>query len=205
MTESFILGLSSGSACVVTCGMVMFPYLMSGAAGTRKITIDLSLFLLSRLFVYLLLATLAFFFGQALFGTRVVRNTVPGILYILFAVILVWYSIGRNREKNCPARFVTAVNNRKLVPVLLGVVNSIGFCPALFLILTKGAAQDTIVRSYLDFLAFFAGSSLWFVPIPLAGKIRRKEVLETIGVLATGLAGVIFMIKGLTNLIGGIL
>ena len=185
--------------------MVMFPYLMSGAADTRKISIDLSLFLLTRLIGYLFLATLAFYFGQALFSSKVVRNILPGILYILFAVILVWYSIGRHRERNCPARFVTAVNNHKLVPLLLGVVNSIGFCPALFLILTKGALQDTIVRSYLDFLAFFAGSSLWFLPIPFAGKIRRKEVLKTIGILATGLAGVIFMIKGLTNLIGGIL
>jgi hypothetical protein len=185
--------------------MVMFPYLMSDAAGTRKITTDLSLFLLSRLLVYLLLATVAFFFGQAFFSARVVRNTVPGILYILFAVLLVFYSIGKSREKNCPASFVTAVNDRKLVPVLLGVVNSIGFCPALFLILTKGSVQDTIVRSYLDFLAFFAGSSLWFLPLPLAGKIRKKEVLETIGILATGLAGAIFMIKGITNLISGIL
>ena len=205
MAESFILGLSSGSACVVTCGLVMFPYLMSGAAGIRKITADLSLFLLTRLMVYLLLATLTFYFGQALFSSKVVRNILPGILYILFAVILVWYSIGRNREKNCPARFVTTVNNQKVVPVLLGVINSIGFCPALFLILTKGALQDTILRSYLDFIAFFAGSSLWFLPIPFAGKIRKKEVLETIGILATGLAGVIFMIKGVTNLIGGFL
>jgi hypothetical protein len=205
MTESFILGLSSGSACVVTCGMVMFPYLMAGASGTRKIINDLSFFLLTRLIVYLLLATLVFYFGQALFINKVVRNTLPGILYVVFAVILVWYSISRNREKNCPARFVTSVNNNKVVPVLLGIVNSIGFCPALLLILTKGALQDTIVHSYLDFLAFFAGSSLWFLPLPMAGKIRKKEVLETIGILATGLAGVIFMIKGLTNLIGGIL
>lgn len=185
--------------------MVMFPYLMSDAAGTRKIAIDLSLFLLSRLIVYLLLATLAFYFGQALFSSKVIRNTLPGILYILFAVILVWYSIERNRKKSCPARFVTAVNKGEVIPVLLGVVNSIGFCPALFLILTKGALQDTLARGYLDFLAFFAGSSLWFLPIPFAGKIKRKEVLETIGILATGLAGVIFMIKGLTNLIKAIL
>jgi hypothetical protein len=41
--------------------------------------------------------------------------------------------------------------------------------------------------------------------LPLAGKIRKMEVLRNIGILATGLAGIIFMIKGLTNLIGGIL
>jgi hypothetical protein len=205
MADSFILGLSSGSACLLTCGMVMFPYLMSGSAGTRKIITDLALFLFTRLIAYLFLATLAFNFGQALFSNRIIRNIVPGILYIIFAIMLVWYSIRRNKEKKCPAGFVTAVNQNNLVPVLLGIVNSIGFCPALFLILTKGAIQETLVKSYLDFLAFFAGSTLWFLPIPVAGKIKRKEALETIGILATGLAGVIFMIKGLTNLIGGIL
>jgi hypothetical protein len=203
MAESFILGLSSGSACLLTCGLALFPYLMARSADVKRITIDLSYLLLTRFVIYFILATLAWYFGQALFGNKVVRNIVPGILYIVFAVMLVWYSIGRNREKRCPARIVKVVNNHKLVPILLGVVNSLGFCPALFLILTKGATQGTIVRSYLDFLAFFAGSSLWFLTVPLAGKIRKKEVLETIGILATGLAGIIFMIRGLTNLIGG--
>lgn len=201
MADAFILGLSSGSACLITCGMVMFPYLMSGSSGIRKISIDISFFLITRLIVYMILATITFYFGQAFFTNRIVRNTVPGILYIAFAVMLVWYSVSRKKERNCPARFVTAVNNHKLVPLLLGIVNSIGFCPALFLLLTKGAMQNTLIGTYSDFLAFFAGSTLWFLPLPVAGKIKRREVLETIGILATGLAGMIFMIKGLTNLI----
>jgi cytochrome c biogenesis protein CcdA len=205
MTDSFILGLSSGSACLVTCGMVMFPYLMSGAANVRKISTDLSLFLLTRLVIYLILATLAWYFGQALFSNVMVRNIVPGVLYILFAVMLVRYSIRKNKKKECPAEKVKNVNNQRLVPVFLGIVNSLGLCPALFLILTQGATQGTLIRSYLVFLAFFAGSSLWFIPLPLAGRLRKKEVLETIGTLATGLAGLIFMIKGLTTLIGGMI
>jgi hypothetical protein len=100
---------------------------------------------------------------------------------------------------------VKTVNNRRLIPILLGLVNSLGFCPALFIILTKGATQGTLLQSYLAFLAFFIGSSLWFLPLPLAGKIQKREVLKNIGILATGLAGVIFMIKGLTNIIGGII
>jgi Cytochrome C biogenesis protein transmembrane region len=205
MADSFILGLSSGSACVVTCGMVMFPYLMSGSAGTRKITTDLSLFLLTRLIVYLLLATLVFYCGQALFSNRVIRNILPGLLYMAFAVMLVLYSMDKTRNPTCPAKFVKAVNNRRLIPVFLGIVNSIGFCPALFIILTKSATEGTLVQSYLAFLAFFVGSSLWFLPLPLAGKIKKLQVLKTIGLLATGLAGIIFMIKGITNLIGGII
>lgn len=205
MTDSLILGLSSGSACLATCGMVMFPYLMAGSAGVKRIAIDLSLFLLTRFVIYFILATLAWYFGQAIFSNPVVRNIVPGILYIVFAIMLVWYSISKNRNPNCPGKIVKTVNNNRLVPIILGIVNSLGFCPALFIILTKGATQGTLVQSYIAFLAFFIGSSLWFLPLPLAGKIRKKEVLTNIGILATGLAGIIFMIKGLTNLIGGII
>jgi len=205
MTESLILGLSSGSACLATCGMVMFPYLMSGSAGVKRIAFDLTLFLVTRFLVYFILATFSWYFGQALFSNLVVRNILPGILYIVFAVMLVWYSISKNRNPDCPARIVKTVNNHRLIPILLGLVNSLGFCPALFLILTKGATQGTLAQSYFAFLAFFIGSSIWFLPLPLAGKIRKKEVLKNIGVLATGLAGIIFMIKGLTNLIGGII
>jgi hypothetical protein len=100
---------------------------------------------------------------------------------------------------------VTTVENKRLVPVLLGIVNSLGFCPALLLILTKGAAQGTLVQSYAAFLAFFAGSSLWFLPLPFAGKMKKKQVLETIGIFATGLAGAIFIVKGLVLIIGGII
>lgn len=205
MTDSFILGLSSGSACLVTCGMVMFPYLMAGSAGVRKIAVDLSVFLLTRLIVYFFLATAAWYFGQALFSSPVMRTYIPGVLYIVFAVMLIWYSIGRNRKKECPAKIVTTVENKKLVPLLLGLVNTLGFCPALLLIITKGSVQGTLAKSYLAFLAFFAGSSLWFLPLPFAGKLRKKKIIETIGILATGLAGTIFIIKGITIIIGGII
>lgn len=205
MTDSLILGLSSGSACIATCGMVMFPYLMSGSAGVKRIALDLTLFLMTRFLVYFILATLSWYFGQTLFSNPVVRNIVPGILYMVFAVLLVWYSISKNSNPDCPAKFLKTVNNHRLVPILLGIVNSLGFCPALFIILTKGATQGTLIQSYVAFLAFFIGSSLWFLPLPLVGKIRKKEVLRNIGILATGLAGIIFMIKGLTNLIGGII
>jgi hypothetical protein len=205
MTDSFILGLSSGSACLATCGMVMFPYLMSGAAGVKRIAFDLSLFLITRLVVYFLLSTLAWYCGQALFANPFVRNIVPGILYIVFAVMLVWYSVSNSRNPVCQAKIVKTIDNRRLVPIILGLVNSLGFCPALFLILTKGATQTTLTQSYLAFLAFFIGSSLWFLPLPLAGRIKKKEVLKKIGILATGLAGIIFLIKGLTNIIGGII
>jgi FlaA1/EpsC-like NDP-sugar epimerase len=151
-----------------------------------------------------MLATVSWYIGQSLFINTAVKSIIPGVLYIVFAVILVWYSIDRSREKDCPARFVTTVNNRRLIPVFLGVVNSLGFCPALFIILTKGAVESTLIQSYMAFLAFFIGSSLWFLPLPLAGKIKKKKVLETIGILATGLAGTIFIIKGITSLIGGL-
>jgi hypothetical protein len=205
MADSFVLGLSSGTACLVTCGMIMFPYLMAGSAGIKQIAFNLAVFLLTRLMVYFVLATIAWYFGQALFTTIILRNYLPGVLYIIFAALLIWYSVDKNRKRDCLAAIIKTVDNRKLVPVLLGIVNSIGFCPALLIILTKGATQDTLARSYIAFLAFFAGSSLWFVPLPFAGMAKRRQVLQIIGTFATGIAGIIFIIKGITMLIGGII
>jgi hypothetical protein len=99
--------------------------------------------------------------------------------------MLIWYSLRRNQSKECPAGIIASVENAKLIPVVLGVVNSLGLCPALLIMLTKSSTEDTLVKSWLAFLAFFAGSSLWFFPLPLAG--------------------IIFIIKGLTILIGGII
>src|SRR5674476_128459 len=113
MTDSLILGLSSGSACLATCGMVMFPYLMSGSAGVKRIALDLTLFLMTRFLVYFILATLSWYFGQALFSNPVVRNIVPGILYMVFAILLVWYSISKNSNPDCPAKFLKTVNNHR--------------------------------------------------------------------------------------------
>ena len=205
MTESFILGISSGSACLVTCGLVMFPYLMSYSSGVKRIVYEISIFLLVRLLVYFILATIAWHFGQLFLSTSIMHNIIPGVLYILFAIMLIWYSADKYRKPVCPAELVNTVRNKHLVPIILGIVNSLGFCPALFLILTKSATQSTLCQSYISFIAFFVGSSLWFLPLPLTGKLKKRDVLEKIGILATGIAGVIFMIKGLTNIIGGII
>lgn len=204
MIESFILGLSTGSACLLTCGVVLFPYIMSETSGVRKIATDISFFLLSRLIVYSLLAVISWYFGKAFFTNQIVKGIVPGVFYIVFAGMLIWYGIDKTRQKDCPAKFAKAVNERRLIPILLGIVNSIGFCPALFIVLTKGASESSLIRSLFAFVAFFIGSSLWFLPVPFAGKIKRREVLETIGTLATGLAGIIFLIKGITSLLGGV-
>lgn len=205
MTESFVLGLSTGSACLVTCGMVMFPYLMACRGSVKKITIDLTAFLVTRLLVYLILATIAWYIGKLIFSSVILRIWLPGILYIFFAVMLIWYSIHKHRSRECPAAIITSVEKKELVPVVLGIVNSIGLCPALLLVLTRGATQDTLLQSWFSFLAFFAGSSIWFFPLPIAGMIRKKKVIETVGILATGLAGIIFIVKGLTILVGGII
>ena len=96
----------------------MFPYLMAGSSRSEKNCSLIFRLFIDKALVYFILATLAWYFGQAIFSNPVVRNIVPGILYIVFAVMLVWYSISKNQSKDCPAKIVNAVNNKKLVPVV---------------------------------------------------------------------------------------
>ena len=152
-----------------------------------------------------LLASVSWYFGQKVFTTGFLSRYFPAALYIVFAGLLIRYSITKNSKKSCPAELAEKIDNKRLIPVFLGIVNSVGLCPALLLILTTGATKDSVTQSWMVFLAFFAGSSIWFIPVPFAGRIRRKKVIETIGIFATGLAGTIYMIKGITIIIGGIL
>jgi len=178
---------------------------MAGSAGVKRVVADVSIFLLVRLAVYLIQATLIWYLGQRIITSPILRTWVSGSLYILFAVMLIWYSIGRKRNKECPAAIISEVENKRMIPVFLGVVNSLGFCPALLLMLTRSSGEDSILQCWMVFLAFFAGSSLWFLPLPLTGKLGKKNIITTVGIFATALAGMIFIIKGITIILGGLI
>ncbi|HEX2969999.1 MAG TPA: sulfite exporter TauE/SafE family protein [Bacteroidales bacterium] len=206
MTESFILGLSTGSACLITCGIVMFPYMMAGSAGIKMIIYDILVFLLGRLLIYFMFATITWYMGRMILTASPFISSVTGFLYIAFAILLLFYSLSKKKTKNCPVYTVSKLEKSRVVPLFAGILNSIGFCPALLILITKGVTDNsTLAHTYLSFIAFFAGSSLWFLPLPLAGKVRKRQVISTIGILATGLAGLIFIVKGITILIGGII
>lgn len=203
MNESFLLGLSSGVSCLASCGIVLFPYIMGRQASSRYITVSMGTYLGGRLMVYLLLGLLAAFMGKAFFLFDVFwKSVVTGSAYLVFSFIMAFNLIQLRKQHACSSG-TTPYHLRKkykaeYVPFIWGIVSSLNLCPPLLIAFTQTAtAQLTPMQSMLSFFLFFAGTAVYFLPLPFLGFFKKNEVLKTIGILSTALVTTWFFIKGL--------
>ena len=206
MGQGFILGLSTGAVCVAYCGPVLIPYLMSESGGLKRSYMVVSVFLAGRLMAYMLTAVLAGIIGRSVVQQTETRTLLMGLAYMLLALMLVLYGLHRFREI-CLGKTVTKITGNEnatkklLVPLSGGFLTGINICPPFLLAITGAIDSGTITGSLLFFLAFFAGTSLYFIPMPVAGMFKRQHVLRIIGKFAALLAGILYFYKGLILLI----
>jgi sulfite exporter TauE/SafE len=206
MGQGFILGLSTGVVCVAYCGPVLIPYLMSESGGLKKSYLLVAVFLTGRLTAYLLTAVLAGIIGQAVTQQSDNRTFFMGIAYMLLSLMLIAYGLYRFKEI-CLGHTVAKIRegktgaDRLLIPFTGGFLTGINICPPFLLAIAGAIDSGTIAGSVLFFLAFFAGTSIFFLPMPVAGMFKRQHVLRIIGKFAAILAGFLYFYKGLILLI----
>ena len=95
--EALVLGLSSGPACMASCGPVLVPSLLAERADLRLSVRYLSTFLGARFLGYLLFAAAAWELGVLISLPPAPRLMVMGVIHVLLAGVLFWYaySVGR--------------------------------------------------------------------------------------------------------------
>ncbi|HNX66721.1 MAG TPA: sulfite exporter TauE/SafE family protein [Bacteroidales bacterium] len=206
MGEGFILGLSTGAVCVAYCGPVLIPYLMSESGGLKKSYILVAIFLAGRLSAYLLTALLAGIIGQSVVQQSDSRTLLMGIAYMILSAMLIAYGLYRFKEICLGHTIKTIEKDKKakdrfLIPLTGGFLTGINICPPFLLAITGAIDSGTIGGSIMFFLAFFAGTSVYFLPMPVAGMFKRQHVLRIIGKFAALLAGILYFYKGLILLI----
>jgi sulfite exporter TauE/SafE len=206
MGQGFILGLSTGAVCVAYCGPVLIPYLMSESGGLKRSYLLVAVFLSGRLSAYLLTAVLAGLVGQSVVQQSETRTLFMGIAYMILSVMLIAYGLYRFKEI-CLGHTIKPVSEEKkgkdrfMIPFTGGFLTGINICPPFLLAITGAVDSGTITGSILFFLAFFAGTSVFFLPMPVAGMFKRQHVLRIIGKFAALLAGILYFYKGLILLI----
>jgi len=57
------------------------------------------------------------------------------------------------------------------------------------------------MESVLFFIAFFAGTALYFLPMPFISVFRRQENFRIVGKFAAGIVGAIYLFKGIVLVI----
>jgi len=208
MIEGFLLGLSTGTSCLAFCAPILLPYFVAEAHSHRRNLGELGLFLLGRLAGYLIFAAAAWTVGWLLLQPSAGREILFGAARLVLALLLIAYGFGLFHLK-CAAEG-TAPRWRRLgqrlgmpLPLWLGLLTGLSLCPPFLLALTETAQAPSLGHSLLFFLAFFLGTSLFLLPLPLAGVVRRIDVLRPVARLTAGVIGVYYLYLGLVMITEG--
>ncbi len=201
-SEGFLLGLSTGAVCLATCGPVLIPYLLAESNAVVKNFLEVGLFLSGRLVAYVLTGVITGIAGTLFLQNHVFQGFIPGIIDVILSLSLLAYAFFRFRHV-CPGETSNQLAGRlglhwpEAIPLLGGFASGLNFCPPFILAIAQASASGNIAGSVIYFVAFFAGTSLYFIPLPFIGFFHRKQSLAIIGKFAAIIAGLYFLYKGI--------
>jgi len=207
----FLMGLSLGlGPCLVSCG----PLLISYIAGTHKTVyrsaLAYILFSLSRIFVYLVLGLLVFFFGQIaerpFYGYFLSYTFVFGGVFIIIIGLLM--ALGKNIDfKFCRRLDGLLLKKDKKTLLVLGIIIGIMPClPLVSVLYYIGLVAKSVFDSLLYSFCFGLGTiiSPLFILAALTGFIpsilsKHNKFYS----LFNSLCGLILVILGAQLIIRG--
>ncbi len=202
--QALALGLSTGSFCLGFCLPVALPVLLGAKTkGMGTSTIRLSLFLFGRLVAYLLFGIIAGSLGTTLAHSPFLRIRIIPLLYILLALLLIIYGITELNPlaRFAPCRFIQPTINSIWFLFLLGFIAGISPCPPFLLAITRVIDIAGILNGILFFFIFFLATSLYFLPLLLAGFFTRFALIRTAARILAVITGIYFLSLAIANLL----
>lgn len=207
--QAFLLGLSNGAVCIAYCAPVLIPYLFGEGKGVLQNFSVVAQFLSGRLLGYLLFGVIAWAVGQTILLSSAWRDLIIGSADMILAVFLFLYGffkIGATCAAEQMSGPLKKINTwwPFMLPATIGLFTGLNFCPPFLLAFTNAAGETNLFRTLMFFFLFFLGTSIFFIPFPIIGTLRRITMLTVIGKLAAGIMGIYYFYTGLMLVISGI-
>jgi sulfite exporter TauE/SafE len=176
LIEGSTLGLSTGYLCLATCGPIYAPFLMQHSQAPLRYVLGIVELSLGRFSAYLLVGAIAGLFGRHV--TELQRDYFTIAAYPLFSAFLVISALRSSAcEKGCAASRWSRFSQW---PFLLGVLTGINVCPSFLLAFSRSFTLSGPLAGMLFFTAFFAGTSVFLVPLSFVGMLGRKKQFRMI-------------------------
>ena len=209
--QGFLLGLASGATCLAFCAPVLVPFLLKEGNDVRQNLMTLVKFLGGRLGGYMLFGLLAWATGSLLLQVTRYQSLVIGAAYVGLAALLL-VAVLRKRppaticalgEAQTKLSRWPALLEAGLLPVAMGLLAGLKVCPPLLLAFADAASTGTLAGSLVFFLAFFLGTSIYFLPLSLLGAFRRVSALRIVGQFAAVIVALYYLYAGFLLFVGG--
>ncbi|HNW92606.1 MAG TPA: sulfite exporter TauE/SafE family protein, partial [bacterium] len=181
LATGLAMGFAATPACLAWCLPLLLPLSLAQAGTSRAAAArGLLLFLAGRLAGYLLFGLLAGWLGGMVAAERLGATT-PW-LYLGAAALLLW-SLRRRPGASCGCR-------RRWPMLALGFATGFNLCPPFLAAAGVALTIGSIAPALVFFTAFFVGTSLPLLPLPLVAPASRRvavvAVARAAGVFAAG-------------------
>jgi len=201
---ALLLGLSLGPTCLATISALYLPLLLAedrkGLAGSFKLFLEFSL---GRLLGYLTVGLIVGLIAELLHPDLRQVPWLPGASEMLAGALMLAYGLWRSFPR---AGLCKTLNERKGKPpaaFLIGLASGLSICVPFISMITVGVASGDLVQSLLLFIAFFFGTSVWFIPLTLMGPLSRSDKMRKLASWAAVLAGAVFLVIGVWHVSTG--
>ncbi|MBI4677616.1 MAG: sulfite exporter TauE/SafE family protein [Elusimicrobia bacterium] len=198
IAEGLGLGLSTGLYCLGACAPVLVPYLLAEEPRFRRDLMVVGQFLLGRLAAYLLLAVVVGLAGARL---TAMPGWVTGPALLVCGLVLLGYAFMRGAPRLDACARASASPAVRNIPLLMGFLVGINLCPPFMAGLVRLATIGSVAGCVAYFTAFFAGTTVYVLPVLLAAPLKSVERLRAAAAIACGLSGLWFAGLGLAKLL----
>jgi len=197
LIEGIVLGLSTGSICLVTCTPIYLPYLISEDRKLSKSIFAVLEISAGRFISYLVFGAVAGYTGAQIVSVN--RELFTSIAYILLSLYLVLSAVRTNKKaKSCHVPKLIKFTKSAF---LLGILTGINFCPSFLIALSKAVDLGGALSGMMLFFGFFLGTSAFLLPLAFIGQISKVSKMKLIAQYASILIAVWFTFSGVKGII----
>ncbi len=206
MGEAFMLAVSAGPVCFLSCALVAFPLFLSmdiNAKGNIKYGI---LFLAGRLAGYLVFACVLWIAGMGIlpFLESSAGRIIHCLIYFFLGILMILSGVIYNFPKLKLCRIMPVNEKTREKAALFGLITGLNLCPPFLAASVRVLDHPGLLWGLMFFFVFFLATSLFFLPFFGVFWIQKKiESIKAVSRMALLLIGAYFLIfRGLLPLLG---
>jgi len=196
LSGGFWTGLSAGAACVAVCGAVLMPVVLSQPASILRNMRVLAWFCLGRLCMYAVFGIVLGWAGSVLQEHTWFAWAVP-FAYLAAALALLRYLARAPKPCSCASVCKSVPSH---LPFVLGVITGANLCPPFVAAMAAALGAGSIAHGLAYFVAFFLGTTMYLLPLPLAGGLARWHTWQRIGRTAGAVVGFVYVYLALSHM-----
>jgi sulfite exporter TauE/SafE len=189
--------MAAGTACLAVCGCMLLPLVLAARRDLWRSYGVLLQFSAGRLAAYLAVGALAGWGGALVHDTAWYPWANAGLTFLAGALLLHWLAQPARRDCGAACGTTTAT-----VPILLGVVTGLSICPPFVAALATAVTSGNILRGTMYFAAFFVGTTVYLLPLPLAGGLTRWPFWLRAGRMVGAVIGFVYCLTALQHAYG---